>query len=258
MNTAASYAFQDYRANAVPFSAWNTETTPPTRLAIAILENNVAAGLVDGKWWPPLAGVSNDATTGAREWFFIMSAPYGAGAGGTDNPAFHTNLSSDANLPLMWVSLADRRTAAPWAAGDEFLFIANHINTLADKFTFTAPKVTTSADLAKVDVAKINVFPNPYFGLNLSETSKYERYVTFSHLPKNATIRIFTLAGILVRTLVKPSDDTQQFLRWNLSNESGLPVVAGMFIAYVDMPDLGKTKILKFAIIPESQILDKL
>jgi hypothetical protein len=58
--------------------------------------------------------------------------------------------------------------------------------------------------------------------------------------------------------LIKPADDTEQFLRWNLCNEAGIPVAAGMFIAYIDMPDLGKTKILKFAVIPESQILDKL
>ena len=258
INTAASYAFQDYRADAVPFSAWDMETTPPTRLAIAILENNVAAGLVDGKWWPPLVGVNNYASTGAREWFFILSTPYGAGANGTDNPAYHTNLASDDALPLMWVSLVDRRAAVPWAAGDEWIIYANHINTPADTFTFVAPKVTASDDVAKVDVEKVNVFPNPYFGFNLAETSKYERYVTFSHLPKNATIRIFTLSGVLVRTLIKPTDETQQFLRWNLNNESGLPVAAGMFIAYIDMPDLGKTKILKFAVIPESQILDKL
>jgi hypothetical protein len=259
INTSASYAFQDYRADAVPFSAWNTETVPPTRLAIAILENNVANGKVNGKWWPPIAGVDNyNTATGAREWFFILDAPYGAGVNGTDNPSFHVNLNTNSNLlPLMWVSLANRRTDATWAAGDEFYIISNHINLPADTFSFVAPNVTTSTETAKADVEKINVFPNPYFGFNLAETSKYQRFVTFSHLPKNATIRIFGLSGVLIRTLVKEADATQQFLRWDLNNGSGLPVAAGMYIAYVDMPDLGKTKVLKFAIIPESQILDK-
>jgi hypothetical protein len=256
INPAASYAFQDYRADAVPFSAWNTETVPPTRLAIAILENNVANGLVDGKWWPPMQG-NNWNTTDPREWFFILDAPYGAGVNGTDNPAYHTNLSSDGNLPLMWVSLATRRNYNTWTAGNEFNIIANHINLPADTFSFVAPNVSISTETAKADVEKINVFPNPYFGFNLAETSKYQRFITFSHLPKNATIRIFALSGVLVRTLVKEADATQQFLRWDLNNGSGLPVAAGMYIAYVDMPDLGKTKILKFAIIPESQILDK-
>ena len=41
-------------------------------------------------------------------------------------------------------------------------------------------------------------------------------------------------------------------------NQSNLPVSAGMYVAYVDMPELGKTKVLKLAIIPEAQIIDHL
>ncbi len=41
------------------------------------------------------------------------------------------------------------------------------------------------------------------------------------------------------------------------SNSAGLPVASGLYIAYIDLPDLGKTKILKIAIIQEQQILDR-
>jgi hypothetical protein len=252
----ANYGFGGYNKNTVPFSAWNVEVTPAQRLAVGFLENNVATGLVDGRYWPMPngAGIGNNSGTGGREWFFIFATPY---TDATPNPAFNVSALTTA-LPIMYTGTVTRRNGADVVSGDEFEIFANHINLPADIYTFTAPQVTTSTDVAKADVEKINVFPNPYFGLNLAETSKYQRYVTFSHLPKNATIRIFTLAGVLVRTLVKPADETEQFLRWNLCNEAGLPIAAGMFIAYVDMPDLGKTKILKFAVIPESQILDKL
>ncbi|MEK7671206.1 MAG: hypothetical protein AAB344_03190, partial [Bacteroidota bacterium] len=82
------------------------------------------------------------------------------------------------------------------------------------------------------------------------------RFVTFSHLPDQAIIRIFNLAGTLVRTLRKDDPvNTNQFLRWNLQNENGLPVASGIYIAYIEMGNIGTTKTLKIAIIQEQQFL---
>jgi hypothetical protein len=125
------------------------------------------------------------------------------------------------------------------------------------KFTTTAPAYST--ELAKSEVDKINVFPNPYYGVNSEELNKYNRFVTFSHLPQYAKIRIFNLAGVLVQTIEK--DDDGQYVTWNLANEEGFPVASGLYIAYLELKsfdgvDLG-TKILKVAIIQEQQILDR-
>ena len=59
----------------------------------------------------------------------------------------------------------------------------------------------------------------------------------------------------MIKTLVK--DDNEQFMRWDLANDSGLPIASGLYIAYIEMPDIGETKILKLAIIQEQQILDR-
>jgi hypothetical protein len=128
-------------------------------------------------------------------------------------------------------------------------------NTLADTFTFVAPKANFNLTQAKEDVKKINVFPNPYYGVNTEELNKYQRFVTFTHLPEKATIRIFNLAGVLVKTIEKTT--AGQFQRWDLANNSGLPVASGLYIAYIDMPGIGETKILKLSIIQEQQILDR-
>ena len=61
-----------------------------------------------------------------------------------------------------------------------------------------------------------------------------------THLPNKATIRLFNLAGVMVRTIEKDNNSTYQ--RWDLANESGLPVASGLYIAYIEMPDLGETK----------------
>jgi hypothetical protein len=124
-----------------------------------------------------------------------------------------------------------------------------------DEFTINTTAAAINTDKAKTEINKINVFPNPYYGVNSEEINKYNRFVTFSHLPNKATIRIFNLAGVLVRKIEK--DDQSQFQRWDLANEYGLPVASGLYIAYIDMPDLGKTTILKLAIIQEQQILDR-
>jgi hypothetical protein len=124
----------------------------------------------------------------------------------------------------------------------------------SDVFTFTAPSSSFDADVAKTDVDKINVFPNPYYGVNPREINKYQRCVTFSHLPAKATLRVFNLAGQLVRILHK--DSPSQFTTWDLLNDNSFPVSSGIYIVHIDMPDLGTTKIVKLAVIQEQQILD--
>ena len=108
---------------------------------------------------------------------------------------------------------------------------------------------------ARQDVARINVFPNPYYGINLAETSRHRHFVTFSHLPQKARIRIFDLAGTLVRTLEK--DDPEQFLQWDLLNDGALPVASGVYIAHIEMPYIGSAKVLKLAIVQEQQFLER-
>jgi hypothetical protein len=122
-----------------------------------------------------------------------------------------------------------------------------------DQYTFSTKGTSELVDVAKKDVDVVNVFPNPYYGLNRAEIGRFDRYVTFNHLPKKATIRIFTLAGVLVRTLMK--DDATQFRRWDLQNEEGLPAASGIYIVHIDMPDLGKTKVLKLAMVREEQFV---
>lgn len=253
INKTAGYAYQDY-TKSVPLAAYNTETTPPTRLMVGYLENNASGGLVDGKYAPGSnSNTDNIGATGPREWLYIFSTPYSE----TPDPALQTDILNQ-TLPIMWFLTVNRRSGyLAYNAGDEFLIIANHINSPANTFSFTSPAPVTAIDpeLAKADVDKVNVYPNPYLGYNTLEPNKYERFITFTHLPAKATIRIFNLAGVLVRTMMKEGGD--QFFQWDLRNETGFPVASGMYIAYIDMPDVGKTKTLKLGVILEQQFIDR-
>lgn len=253
VNASAGYAYQDY-TRSIPFAAYDIETTPPTRLMVGYLENNVAGGTVDGKYWPPETDMEIDNTSadGPREWFFIFNVAY------SESPDASLKVDVlNTDVPMMWFGSPTRRgIGVALEAGDEFEILANHVNSPSDAFTFTAPTVTSDKTLAKSDINKVNVFPNPYYGVNTEELNKYNRFVTFTHLPTRAIIKIFNLAGIKVRELRK--DDASQFQRWDLANESGLPVGSGLYIVHIEMPDLdGATRILKVAIIQEQQILDR-
>ena len=50
---------------------------------------------------------------------------------------------------------------------------------------------------------KLNVIvtPNPYIMTNLWEQNKYERQISFTRLPNECKIRIYTLAGDLVKII---------------------------------------------------------
>ncbi len=248
VNPSTGYAFQDYKKG-VPLSAWDIETNPPTRLAVGFLENNVAGGLVDGKWWPPNASLQANINPGdPREWLFIFDKPYSASIP-------DTSLQQSINitpLPVMWWLTVTRRsgndfnTSTP-SGTDQFLIVANHANFVGDVFTYASPAPQSGPEVQKQSAQRVGVFPNPYYGSRSQETTTWRRFVTFNNLPPRAKIYIFNLAGHLVRTLDK--DDTSQFLEWDLTNRNNWQVASGIYICYVEMPDIGETKILKLSVI---------
>jgi hypothetical protein len=121
-----------------------------------------------------------------------------------------------------------------------------------DIYSYTLPEVQTGLALQQASAARVGVFPNPYYAGRSQETSYWRQFVTFNNLPPRATIRIFNLAGQLVRKLEK--NDPSQFFEWDLTNENHWQVASGMYICFVEMPDIGETKVLKLAVI-QPQIL---
>ncbi|MBN1638928.1 MAG: hypothetical protein JW866_08165 [Ignavibacteriales bacterium] len=124
-----------------------------------------------------------------------------------------------------------------------------------DIYKFRTEGKTYSDELAKRDLDRINIYPNPYYGANPREKSHYETFVTINHLPEyhRVNIKIYNLAGELVKRISKGSDGIQE-VRWNLTNESGLPISCGLYLVHIEVPDYGYEKILKVGIIQEQKI----
>jgi hypothetical protein len=196
---------------------------------------NTAPGTAGYDEWVS-SGFDDNAHTGQEVMARMVLVNWNGGSVG--DPNFPSNVNQQVPEP-----------------GTVFRILTSKPNLPGDVFTITPPANVYSSELARNDVSAINVFPNPYYGVNPLETDKYSRFVTFSHLPPRAIIRIFNLAGIMVRRIERNS--TSQFERWDLKNENGLPVGSGMYLAHIEMPDLGVSKILKIAVVQEQQILDR-
>jgi hypothetical protein len=222
----------------IPFEVWNTDKNEQVNLLV--YDRNAK------KLDPATADTFSVWRTNDRMYVWVVNTKY------TPTVIAPTSSIVADSATWNWVFFA-----SAFKTGDDIRIHYNKpLQIGKDTYTFTIPKVTYSADSAKQSIAKINVFPNPYFGFNKLEADKYDRWVRFTHLPStNVTIRIFNLAGILVRTLVKPASNSTQFMDWNLLNENQLPVASGMYIAFIDCGPLG-TKTLKLAVIPEQQFLD--
>lgn len=230
----------------VPFKVFDISGDTPRQLSVIVRDRDQ-----NGQWDP-------DDGTIQYNYVFILDTDYdptgndwNPTAGGRD---FMDEITINGG-PVLWSFWwVPRGSREQMAADFTMTFIAPKVNSSGDTFVIEAPSVTNDPNLAKADVDKVNVFPNPYYGTQNRETSRSNHYVTFNHLPEKATIRIFDLSGVLVKTINHVST-SGQFDIWNLQNDNNYPVSSGIYIVHIEMPTLGKTKILKLAVLQEKQIL---
>jgi hypothetical protein len=145
--------------------------------------------------------------------------------------------------------------------------IGSNINLLQDddrwvlvgaKSAGTAPfynvyYIVSSAGQARTDTTytlNVKVVPNPYIIFNGWEKTSEQRFVRFTHLPNECTIRIFTMSGDLVK-VIKHKDSNAKPLdqggteTWDFTNQSpgrmqtassGQLIASGVYIYHVESP----------------------
>ncbi len=127
------------------------------------------------------------------------------------------------------------------------------LSTDAFEFTTSPPSLDMSGGEALLDAIK--VVPNPYVATNRFEalnpfsTGRGPRVIKFTHVPPEATIRIFTISGKLVKTLdrregtnegVTANDLLNGTVDWNLESEDNLTVSYGVYLFAVEAPGIGE------------------
>lgn len=144
--------------------------------------------------------------------------------------------SIPSNIPIG--SLFTARTRKPFSATDEYEF---------------STKAMTY-DQAAGDKALDNVYvvPNPYvisssFELPSNRPDlRGDRQLQFRNLPRECTIRIYTITGELVQTLRK--NDNTAFATWDLLSAESARIGYGVYIYHIETPT-GATKIGRLGII---------
>ncbi len=110
---------------------------------------------------------------------------------------------------------------------------------------------------------KVRIVPNPYPGMGesarqtghaIGDLAEYERdpsgrRVRFFNLPRQATVRVYSLAGDLVwsKYFEDPTDPNGEPPGWNLVSRNDQEIVSGIYIIQVESP-LG-TEINKFVVV---------
>ncbi|MFH1221028.1 MAG: hypothetical protein V1694_11340 [Candidatus Eisenbacteria bacterium] len=241
------YDYQDFVE--VPFTVWDTDHNK--QLDACFVEYRTAGGTTeDGKWMP------DASARGGREWLFINPTPYQTDSLVYGNPADPINprpRGIDTN-PIYAFYLRRSSSSAVIEPGSKLIAIKAVPSTDKDYFTFSTTPPGYDGDRAKSALADIRVVPNPYFAKSSYEIDQFHHIVKFSNLPSRCTIRVFNLAGDLVRTLDK-DDSSTSVMEWDLYNEVQIPIASGLYIYHVDAPGIGST-FGKMAIFLEKERLN--
>jgi hypothetical protein len=234
------YAYAGFRT--VPFTVWDVVNNVQLDVAYAEACYKDSAGTImppakqpatfDSTWAPSVGD-------GGREYLFILKSPYTA----TPKAAYEVDgnfVSGDQpQLYALWAALRDAADIID--DGDRLDFTWAVPATPNDSYTFSTDSlVRNNATVARTKLSRIRAVPNPYYNRSRYELSQFSRVIRFMNLPETCTIRIFNLAGELVRTLQK-TDITTSVLTWDLQTERQLPVASGVYVYHVDAGAAGTT-----------------
>ena len=238
----AGYAPDDTLVQ-VPFEIWDVERD--VQLCVGIADNN----------YRPLTGENYgvhdpEAMTLQNDWIVTLHTDYAS-----TGDSIQTIMANPNTGWLFYFS-----SSSKYSVGDTLeLSFLNPVEAGGDEYFFVAPALDTSLTKKTMQeqLKELNVFPNPYFAFNVEETNPLYRFVTFTHLPKyKGVIRIFSIGGQLVTKIDHRTSDFagSTFDRWNLTNQYGIPVASGLYIAHIEVEGVGE-KILKLAVfLPEERL----
>ncbi|MDE2995125.1 MAG: hypothetical protein OXT73_00065, partial [Bacteroidota bacterium] len=171
----------------------------------------------------------------------------------------------DVDETIIFLDIVNDRLTASWqvtlddigttpGSGD-ILYIQTHKPfSASDRFEFATAAAATDADLARQELRDIYVVPNPYVATNeleprnpVSRSERGDRRLYFANVPAYCTIRIYSLSGELVDTIVHDStlDDGKAF--WDLRTKDNMNIAYGLYIYHVESEE--GTFIGKFAVI---------
>ena len=209
-----------------PFEIWHfseNETEPDRRDIFFILDDDGSGGWSYG-----------DRIYVSETDYPSEPLPQNAGATGYVWPD-HFHLGR-----VIFNDFSGALTAPP--SGTVVRFNSTIPNTQLDQFQFTTkPTGMQDGTVVELSLDDVKVVPNPYYNYSILEPDQFDRIIKFTNLPPTrCTIRIFNIAGDLVREMVKEDEAAAEFV-WDVKTNSGLYVASGIYVYYIEAEGIGDT-----------------
>lgn len=240
----------------MPFTAWEVYPDGTRRQVMASILDD------DGDlYWDlnaAFAGETFGNAPAAYERIYLRAIDY-------DEEAMLADPLNNADIPYFnALATIGRVLIVPfggWAAlpqpGVTMRFTTTKPNLPGDVFTFDTADIAPQTGVAEAleeSLDNITMVPNPYKGASAYETSRIRDVVKITNLPETATIRVYTLAGTLIKTIEKDSPGTS--IEWDLETDNDLPIASGVYLVHVQTP--AGERVLKFGVVKKRVQLNEL
>jgi hypothetical protein len=226
MDTSKAFRRGNTPLNAIPVNFTIMNTLTNTKVPFAFYENDKTGG----------SGKFSTSRTGSLIDQIIMLTPKAAG---------NDTLIGSWLVQLLRTASTLSDTLLP-GVDDVLTFHTVRPFLSHDSFEFTTVASTVDQEMAKGDIDKIRVVPNPYVVTNSWEppstysSGRGERDLHFTHLPQRCTIRIFNIRGQLVKALEHNSSADNGTEIWNMLSKDGLEIAYGVYIYHVKADGVGE------------------
>lgn len=120
----------------------------------------------------------------------------------------------------------------------------------AVKFKFNVTNEVQASTSATV--ATVHTVPDPYYVTSAFEATTTSKIIRFVNLPEQATVRIYTSSGILVRVLKQDSGIFGGELSWDVRNRNNQFVASGVYFYHVTAEN-GETTVGRMTIVNYAQ-----
>ena len=103
---------------------------------------------------------------------------------------------------------------------------------------------------SNLDLSTIHTVPDPYYVTDEYEVDYTSKVIKFVNLPLQATIRIYSSSGVLVRVLNYDASENGGMLDWNVRNRNNQVVASGVYFYHVESGSarhIGRMTIVNFA-----------
>lgn len=101
-------------------------------------------------------------------------------------------------------------------------------------------------------LARVHTVPDPYYVTSALEATTTSKKINFVNLPAQATVRIYTTSGVLVRALEHNTTTNGGELTWDVRNRNNQFVASGVYFYHVTAEN-GETTVGRMTIINYAQ-----